>query len=96
LAEQPLYRTEKQAVLAEGYKLIEDLVMGTIELYDLESDFTEKNNLASHDDDGTRARIERMKSLAGEHFPRAAATERAGTEFDEQTKEQLRSLGYVH
>ncbi|MCX6576482.1 MAG: sulfatase-like hydrolase/transferase [Candidatus Aminicenantes bacterium] len=61
------------------------------ELYDIETDFHEQNNLAASADLGTqRQKYERLlKTLS------APAEGTAGQKLDRETQEKLRSLGYV-
>jgi arylsulfatase A-like enzyme len=89
LAENSLYGDQRRAIVEWPYKLIVNLEQPGLELYDLERDPAEREDLAA-------ARPEVAERLAGALAERAPqATDRAPVELDEETERELRALGYV-
>ncbi|MBW2273234.1 MAG: sulfatase [Deltaproteobacteria bacterium] len=86
-------RARKKSVIGRRFKLVRDDDTGFTELYDLEQDPQERENLAA----ARPALRDRLRELMERRFESA----RSGTagardlEFDEDEIEALRSLGYV-
>jgi arylsulfatase A-like enzyme len=85
----------------QKFKLILNLVSGGVELYNIEDDPGEKENLAEKEKDV----LQKMRSLLEEHIARkrpnvappdddSSSAGQAETSDDEQVKERLRALGY--
>ncbi len=82
----------RYSVVARGHKLVLDANRGTRELYDLEADPGERQNLAG----GERPELERELALLLEPYTeRAEGARRRPSELDAETREQLRALGYI-
>jgi arylsulfatase A-like enzyme len=86
--------SHKKAVIEDGrYKLIRDDATGALELYDLERDPDERNDLSS-DEPETLARLRDLleRSIAD---AAAARVEPELRSFDQREVERLKALGYV-
>ncbi len=93
-AVSPAWNTHLESVIAEGKKLILDRREDSLQLYDWLGDPGEHNNLATAETETT----ERLRNLL-EHHRRLTLGARRGarqeTDIDEETREQLRRLGYM-
>ena len=98
-AERPVYFESLSAYYNMGWAPLRGLVDGTDkfidsprpELYDLDRDFGERNDLAGESDVASRRK--RLESVVrGQTSAEGAGAERAS---DRETRERLRSLGYV-
>ncbi len=91
--ELPIKRTHKKAILIDRFKLIRDDETGTVEVYDLEADPGERENLAP-----TRPElVDRLLPVLRSALERAAegAVEGGVRKLSEEEVERLRSLGYL-
>ncbi len=91
--ELPIKRTHKKAIIVDRFKLIRDDETGTVEVYDLEGDPGERENLAA-----TRPKlVDRLLPMLQSAFERAAkgAVEGGVRKLSEEEVERLRSLGYL-
>ena len=89
--EEPL-----QAIVLGDYKLIRAMKTGTIELYNLENDPEERENLASSDPDTARELLTALENWTASwpsDFSRQQASEPA--ELDPAIQAELEALGYV-
>jgi len=85
---------QKKAVVYAGWKLINNLDDDRYELYNLFTDFDERQDLWRLEDDETAAAREYLKSQLDD-FPAHRATTAAEVELSDEQKRHLRSLGYV-
>ncbi len=86
-------RTHKKAILADRFKLIRDDETGTVEVYDLEGDPGERENLAP-----TRPElVDRLLPMLRSALEGAAegAVEGGVRKLSEEEVKRLRSLGYL-
>ena len=92
VAEGTLYGPERRAIIEWPRKLEIDLSTGQVRVYDLESDPSEKTDLSQSEKGVTRRLEERLRSIL-----EAARSDEAPeeVELDEETLEELRSLGYI-
>ena len=91
IAESPAYGPNSAAVIWKNYKLIvrQD---GVELLYNLKADPEERTNLVSSQ---PRAAAKLRKLLRDELARRKATGKSEKIQFDEETRKQLRSLGYI-
>jgi len=93
-AVSPAWNTHLESVIAEGKKLILDRREDSLQLYDWLGDPGEHNNLATAETETT----ERLRNLLEQHYRlnlRARQSTHQETTIDEETREQLRRLGYM-
>ena len=91
LAESPAYGPDSRAVIWRGHKLIERQDGVTL-LYDLRSDPDEQHDLAA----ALPHQVEGLRSLLNHQLTSSEPSQGGLTmELDEETREQLRSLGYL-
>lgn len=83
--------SEIRAVITNKYKY---LLLPEPELYDLEQDFVEKNDLASDRSVVANQMRATLKTLIRRYNAPAGAS-KSKTELDPETREKLRSLGYI-
>jgi arylsulfatase A-like enzyme len=93
LSQGTLWGPGRNAFRHHGFKLIERSDSGSIQLFDVEDDPAEENDLSQSDtDEGSSMREELkivLQSLQG------GGTENEAMELDEQQRQQLRALGYL-
>ena len=91
--ELPIKLTHKKAVIVDRFKLIRDDETGRVEVYDLEADPAEREDLSA-----TRPQlVERLLSVLRSTLEHTAkgAVEGGVRKLSEEEVEQLRSLGYL-
>jgi len=86
-------KVHKKAIVGARYKLVRDDPTGRFELYDLETDPGETDDLSARDPE----RLERLRGAleAAVTFAGQDAYEPRTTSLDEQEIERLKALGYV-
>jgi hypothetical protein len=77
------------------FKIIENLHDGTLELYDLQLDPGETTDLSADPPPVWPELSARYERALERHAPRPWEPRREAPEMDEETREQLESLGYV-
>jgi hypothetical protein len=92
VAEGTLYGPERRAIIEWPRKLEMDLSTQQIRVYDLESDPGERADLSQSESAMTRRLEQRLQSILEAARSDEAAEE---IELDEETLEELRSLGYI-
>jgi arylsulfatase A-like enzyme len=85
------HHLRRYALIGEGHKLIADLGTGNVELYDLEADWKEQDDVA---DERPEIVVRLAKALSDHLEGTAPAVQHPGALGDE-TLQQLRELGYV-
>jgi arylsulfatase A-like enzyme len=93
-----LYYEDRESVVFHGLKYIRSLVTGKEELYDLTRDPEERVSIS----DSSPDKVERARTILRE-YDRVAKEVRngnnisspKGTRFDEETKKNLKALGYI-
>lgn len=92
IGEQTLYGPERRAAIRWPLKVISETRTGADSLFELENDFQEREDLATTDPSVT---AELARRLNEELESLAAMAEGDEVELDEETLENLRSLGYI-
>jgi arylsulfatase A-like enzyme len=80
-----------RSIDSEGWKLIVDTTSGEVELFDLENDPSERNDIAA----AHPARVVRLSDRLDAHFRALQVAGADVVEPTEQNLEQLRALGYL-
>ena len=86
--------TIKHAVIWGGWKLIRNLKEGTLELYDLENDPGEKNNLIDSKDPDTEVLKEKLTAGLSE-FKKERLGELEKVKLSKEDIDELKALGYM-
>ncbi len=81
----------RYALIGEGHKLIADLEAGDIELYDLEADWQEQNDLA----DERPEIVARLAKALSSHLEAVPPAVQHPGALGGETLQQLRELGYI-
>ena len=81
-----------KSVIADGWKYTRHLTDGSEELYDLGEDPAERINLVSE----SPLHLTKLRELMREYMRSAAASRKSDlVPLDEETRDQLRALGYL-
>jgi arylsulfatase A-like enzyme len=89
IAENSLYGDQRRAIVEWPFKLVIDLEQPEVALFDLEQDPAERVNLAPE-----RPELaERLTAALGRRAPKALDS--APVELDDETRRELRALGYL-
>ena len=84
-------RYHKWSIINYGYQMIYDLKLRSIQLFNLKDDPYAKNNVAKTHDDIAK----KLFSQHEEVYSKVSIYKTPAIAFDEQTREQLRALGYI-
>jgi hypothetical protein len=90
-AEVEYPRTPASSIIADGYQMIFELKSHSVQLFDLKADPLAKNNIAKDHDDIS----ERLLSQFKEVYSVTPSHKASIINLDEQTREQLKALGYI-
>ncbi len=89
-----LYGNEQKALQTAYFKLIKRMETNTYEFYDLRKDPKEKLNI--YERQNRLKRLNKFKRLLSQYIKSQSKTyKRTQKEIDEETKKQLKSLGYI-
>lgn len=94
-----LYFEERESALFEGYKYIHSLISEKEELYNLSDDPEEKHSLAESSPElmeKARGIIDDEYRIAEKKRKELGLLNQEKIEFDEETKQKLRALGYMN
>lgn len=81
----------RYALVGDGHKLIVDLDAGRVELYDLETDWTEQDDIALERPEI----VARLAEVLSRHLEALQPAAQHPGALDDETMQQLRELGYV-
>jgi arylsulfatase A-like enzyme len=85
-------RNNLYSIIAEGYQLIHNLNSNSIKLFNLNDDPLAKNNIANNHDDTVKRLLPELK----ESYSAVPIHKASTISLDEQTREQLKALGYIN
>ncbi|RJQ51126.1 MAG: hypothetical protein C4526_10720 [Nitrospiraceae bacterium] len=86
---------EQRVIISGGYKYLQTS-NGEEELYDLEKDYYELNNLIAESSGLASAMRDKFKETYGKALRKSTPGAGRRPELDEETKQRLKSLGYIN
>jgi arylsulfatase A-like enzyme len=85
----------QQGMRTDKWKLIDNLRSGEVKIFDIDNDPKEQNNLFDNDSKKWDHLFKTYKNLISKHSVKKDEKEEKKLEIDQETKEQLKALGYL-
>jgi arylsulfatase A-like enzyme len=85
---------EQRGMVTPKWKFIENVKTGEIMIFDIGKDPKEKNNLFNNNPNDWSEHFKIFQKLLAKHVSREDEKQERKLEFDPETKEQLKALGY--
>lgn len=95
-AESSLPGNGWRSVVSRQYQLLHDVIGGQTRLYDLEADPTEQHDVAAEHPEIVQQMMGVLQQRLAENARRNPGAAGQQRPIDEETRRQLRALGYVH
>ena len=89
------WNQNQQGMRTNKWKLIENVKSGEIKIFDIDNDPKEQNNLFDNDSKKWDHLFKTYKNLLSKHSVKKDEKEEKKLEIDQETKEQLKALGYL-
>jgi len=86
---------KKRGMRTGKWKLVENIRTGEIKIFDIDNDPKEQNNLFNNDSKKWDHLFKAYNNLLSKHGVKKDEREKKKLEIDQETKEQLKALGYL-